>query len=54
MTKDPLDIFIYLVQELCDIIDLVVENDPDGSVRALANLVLLHLTQTERFGHVSD
>ena len=42
----------HLVEELGDIVDLVVEDEPDALVLALARLVLLHLLQSDHFGHV--
>ena len=43
----------HLVEELGDIVDLVVEDEPDALVLALARLVLLHLLESDHFGHVN-
>ena len=44
----------HLVEELGDIVDLVVEDEPDALVLALARLVLLHLLESDHFGHVNS
>jgi len=42
-----------LVEELGDVVDLVVQDEPDALVLALARLVLLHLLESDHFRHVN-
>ena len=41
----------YLVQKLCDVVDFVVKDDPNGTIRALGHFVFFHFTQGKRLGH---
>ena len=41
----------HLVEELGDIVDLVVEDEPHALVLPLARLVLLHLLQSDHLRH---
>ena len=44
----------HLVEELGDVVDLVVEDEPHALVVALAALVLLHLLEGEHLGHAES
>ena len=42
----------HLVEELGDVVDLVVNDEPDALLLPLGRLVLLHLLESEHFRHV--
>ena len=47
-------VIAHLVEKLCDVVDLVVEDDPDALLRSLGHLVFRHLAHLENFSHLGS